>query len=417
VLWGTTGTSTVSASTRWLYPSCCLTGCCFVGCPGHARTAIRIDPRTKTAITFGAGVLDGPELKAVNGGETKWLRCYFSPADNSIYGVPAHADCVIRIDPTTLVEEDGVMVPTVTLLRAEPGSATERQLQGRWKFHGGVVGADGHVYCVPCNSSAVLKIDTQTHTLSTFGDEAMMTGAQKWYGGLVAGDGHVYCIPQNADSVLKIDLVKQQTFLIAQGMFGQGEHKWHGGTYSARDGCIYGFPNNAEKVLRIDPAARGGEGAATLLGDKTIIVGGAHRTDGKYKYDGGVVGSDGCIYCIPGDADRTLKITPGPSPGSDEGVALELVGMSFADGNPSDGRCQGKWQNGFLGSDDCIYAIPLKVRRRTAMGTRRAQRSRARSAVVPRSPVALSAVALSAVARSTTALTPGRSSPPPFPPA
>ena len=33
-----------------------------------------------------------------------------------------------------------------------------------------------------------------------------------------------------------------------------------------------------------------------------------HRHDGKYKYLGGVLGPDGCIYAIPSDADYVLKV-------------------------------------------------------------------------------------------------------------
>ena len=38
--------------------------------------------------------------------------------------------------------------------------------------------------------------------------------------------------------------------------------------------------------------------------------GGKHREDGKYKYLGGVLGSDGVMYLVPGDADRVMKVVP-----------------------------------------------------------------------------------------------------------
>ena len=35
-------------------------------------------------------------------------------------------------------------------------------------------------------------------------------------------------------------------------------------------------------------------------------------SEGKDKFEGGVMGSDGCIYCIPLRAKRVLKVVPGP---------------------------------------------------------------------------------------------------------
>ena len=63
--------------------------------------------------------------------------------------------------------------------------------------------------------------------------------------------------------------------------------------------------SHADTVLRIDPGSQ----AVTEIGRGRFSTG-RHRTDGKYKYLGGVLGADGCIYGIPSDADKVLRIDP-----------------------------------------------------------------------------------------------------------
>ena len=120
--------------------------------------------------------------------------------------------------------------------------------------------------------------------------------------------------------------------------------KWDGGVLG-RDGCFYAIPYNATRVLRIDPAATGD--AAVLL------IGPDLSTHGGHKWIVGVLGSDGCIYAIPYNASRVLRIDPA-APGD---AAVELIGPDF--------RSHGgyKWNSGVLGSDGCIYANPYYASR------------------------------------------------------
>ena len=52
------------------------------------------------------------------------------------------------------------------------------------------------------------------------------------------------------------------------------------------DGRIYGIPNNSSSVIRIDPRTQ----AVDTIGHCRT---GRHRTDGKYKYLGGVKAANG----------------------------------------------------------------------------------------------------------------------------
>ena len=80
-----------------------------------------------------------------------------------------------------------------------------------------------------------------------------------------------------------------------------GDGKWDGGVLG-NDGCIYAIPFNASRVLRIDPAAPGGA-AVELIGPDL-------STHGYGKWAGGVLGNDGCIYAVPRNASRVLRIDP-----------------------------------------------------------------------------------------------------------
>jgi hypothetical protein len=64
-----------------------------------------------------------------------------------------------------------------------------------------------------------------------------------------------------------------------------GRDKWLGGVLGS-DGCVYGVPGHAKTVLQIDPQTD----AVRTLGAPM---------DGKYKWLRGNLHPDGSIYCIP----------------------------------------------------------------------------------------------------------------------
>ena len=129
------------------------------------------------------------------------------------------------------------------------------------------------------------------------------------------------------------------------GSLPKGGYKWHGCVVGS-DGAIIGIPCNADCVLRVDPA----DDSVTLHG-KGVVKTGRHRSDGKYKFLGGVLGGDGKTYCIPSDSDYVLRVGTGKDP------VVENIGRSLE----NEKWQQNKWQNGFLGADGYIYGIPLKA--------------------------------------------------------
>ncbi|MBC7793858.1 MAG: hypothetical protein H7Z43_09125 [Clostridia bacterium] len=88
-------------------------------------------------------------------------------------------------------------------------------------------------------------------------------------------------------------------------------------------------------------AAKGVSGppTATQIGDDLMAL-------GDYKFTGNVMGVNGRIYGIPGDASRAIEIDPATSPAS-----VKAVGPVFTMGG-------GRWLGGVLAANGIIYGIP-----------------------------------------------------------
>jgi hypothetical protein len=289
------------------------------GVPGSGQYVLKIDPRTGEVKNIGPKLCHPIVQTSLKRNAFKWLRGICA-SDGNIYGVPSNADSVLKIDPRT---------DEVTTIGGP--------LKGQWKWHGGVLANDGNIYGIPCNAETVLKINPTTGEVTTFGGP--FKGQNKWYGGLLARDGCIYGIPNCADRVIKIDPATQTATTIGDGAIPLGGWKWHGGVVGT-DGTIYGMPSHADSVVKIVPST----GEVKEIGGpfpESTYHKGQKRT---YKYGGGVVGTDGCVYALPSDADSVIKIIP-------ETEEVRVIGPRFSN------RIN-KWQNGFTGRDGAIYAIP-----------------------------------------------------------
>eukprot|EP00913_Durusdinium_trenchii_P004485 g4164.t1 len=253
------------------------------GIPANATQVLKVDPRTKEPT---------PQLKE---GRQKWYGGLKS-TNGCIYGIPQNARGVLKIDPAS--GECRVL-----------GDLGE----GGWKYHGGVVAGDGSlIYGIPCNADSVLKIDTKTDTITQIGRGVVQSGRHrdddkyKYLGGGVAADGKVYFFPSDAERVCCVDTETDEVKLVGP-IFLEGMNKWQNG-FSARDGAVYAIPQRAQGVLRINPAPKGsGRDAEVTTLDCGI------DPEMRDKFEGGVMGSDGCIYCIPLRAKDVVKIIPSPA--------------------------------------------------------------------------------------------------------
>lgn len=297
--------------------------------PGFAKRVLKICPSTGGAEYVGPDFTNAP---------FKWLRSVTCPKSGAIYGLPCHHDAVLKIEPGVLMD-DGKYYgePTISLI-GEGQFGT-----GEWKFHGGVLSPnDGCFYCIPQFAERVLRIDPTDDSCQLIGEK--FPGRNKWYGGLLGADNRIYGVPQNATGVLRIDPRNTTKPCQLFGKFSEGGYKWHGGTVGP-SGEIYGIPAHADKVLKIVP---GDVPLIYEIGTEKLRTG-RHRDDGKYKFLGGVLGHDDCIYFIPSDSDFVVQVDCATEKVREVGETLEDETM-----------VQNKWQNGFVGADGTIWGIPLK---------------------------------------------------------
>lgn len=180
-------------------------------------------------------------------GKFKWLRGIV--IGDIIFGLPCHADCILRIDTNT--DECSVIeIPYEDYFDNEGGndSAAHQERYRGWKYHGGSISPhDGCIYAIPQSAKRVLRIDPKAEECSFVGPE--FEGRCKWYGGVVGKtDGAIYGIPQNAMGVLRIDAsgvnfedgdknAPERVLVTIHGEFQVGGHKWHGAA-AAEDGTI-----------------------------------------------------------------------------------------------------------------------------------------------------------------------------------
>ena len=311
---------------RWLWHGASL---------DRGRTAIYCIPSNATSVlkvdlnTMKCSLLRLLESSTPVDVTNKWYGGLLG-GDDAVYGVPYAASGVLRIDCRT---------NAVTIL----GEFGFRE----YNWHGGVKAGNGCIYAHPAHSSYALKIDTSPRrpppASSVVADpndddenddddgEGRLTllpirrasydtdrvTRYKWLGGALGADGNVYNMPSDASSILVIDTKTDMATTF--GYVEEGKNKWQGGV-CARNGFVYAVPADAGTVLQIDTrpivgdddgggmGGRGGErreedmrGRVRLVGDLPL------ETD---KWQGGFAGRDGCIYAIPENFHRIMKLTP-----------------------------------------------------------------------------------------------------------
>lgn len=301
--------------------------------PGHASRVLRLDPNTDQA------ELIGPSLH----GKYKWLRGVV--CGDNIYGLPCHADTVLKIHvPTGNISL--LPIDYEGFFGRDNPDVVQKQRQQEWKYHGGsICPSDNCIYTIPQSATHVLKVNPSTDECVLFGP--CLDGRYKWYGGVVGtADNAIYGIPHNSAHVLRIH---PETGVTLHGDFGNGGHKWHGAS-TAANGVIVCVPANADSVLCIQPA----DPAPILsqVGDQSVLKSGRHRKDRKYKYLGALDGPDGRVYHFPCAAERVLSVDTVTM------TACE-VGPNIYD-NEMERICQNKWQNGvYVKAHKCIFGVPL----------------------------------------------------------
>ena len=281
----------------------------------NATRVLKIDPR-KNEISY-----IGPSYPGIQ----KWYGGLLG-SDGCIYGIPHNATGVLKINPVT---------QSCSIL----GEGTLPE--GKWKWHGGLSVCHGtRIIGFPNNADSVLVVDVMDQRVYTVGGGSasassdLLTrsgrhripqdGRYKYLGGASTLDGKFsYLFPCDAERVLRIDNETLEMKLVGPELL-EGENKYQNG-FVARDGCLYGIPQRASGVLRIMPgilyekediSADGDGDSSTLTTDSgedhvDVLYCGEDMVHTKDKFEGGVMGGDGNIYCMPLRAKALLKVIPG----------------------------------------------------------------------------------------------------------
>lgn len=257
--------------------------------PSNAKQVLKVDVTTKTTsfieIEYDQEKYPEFTLDVTN----KWYGGIVGD-DNAVYGIPYRACGVLRIDSTTDTAE--IIGPNYGI--------------GNFFWHGGIK-RFSKIYAHPSHADTVLVIDTSEESKGSIAELPIHRASYdqdprknyKWLGGSVGADGHIYCPACDTSSILKINVTTDHCETL--GFAGKAKNKWQGGIL-ARDNCIYCIPANGVHVCRIatDPSIEG-ENPVQLIGD---------LPNHHDKWQGAAMGKDGSLYFIPENGYRVMRVTP-----------------------------------------------------------------------------------------------------------
>lgn len=241
---------------------------CFM--PGRDGQIIICDTKTKSLRAIASPQINtpGPFFGAV-----------YVPTKSGgfVYGIPHQHRQYMKFNPITEV---------ISFFGETPRSES---------FWGGVLGADGRIYCIPSHADRVHRITPSTDTVDPIG-ESLGAGGYKYAGGAMGPNGYIYGFPDNARRILKIDTRSETTSLVGPDL-GPGPNKCFSAVL-APNGRLYGGPGNRDHVLVFDPAT-----------ETTKTVGGIPAL----AYNNLALGPDGRIYLIPRNPTATQIAVLDPS--------------------------------------------------------------------------------------------------------
>ena len=280
------------------------------GIPYMARRVVKFNPLDKSFTEI------GPDL-GWGGIELRW-RCGVLANNNCIYCAPYDNDHILKIDTIqgTVETLDDIELP-------ETG-------YGLWMS--GALAADNNIYYMPAEARRIMKLNPDNDTLSSVGDDLGREG-WKYSGTVVGNDDCVFGIPRDATRIVEFDLINPDT----TSFVGEEAEEWFecaGNGVLAGDGYIYAA-NDSGQVLQIDTTNNGNY---TWIGDP--IYSGPEAGWGDP-----IIGVDHCIYWPSCCANRVLKFDP------ETQQLPSLVGDDLGDGFF-------KWLGGVLATDGVIYCIP-----------------------------------------------------------
>ena len=265
----------------------------------------------------------------------KWSGTLAAP-NGSVYGIPWEARRISKFNP-------------IDKSMTEIGPDFEDGWNGEdsFKWSGGAITDTGVIYCPPCNDRGILKIDTNTDTVTVLDRNLLPErGDYRWLSCALALDGCIYFMPGSAHRIMKLDPNNGDAISSVGDDLGDdwGDRDYdemYRGTVVGIDGCVYGIPHRSKHILKYDP-----------INDTTSFVG--EDADGYFVCPGnGALGRDGCIYAFTygGRVGRVLRIDTTNDAHCIVGNNAEAAEPGFRD--------EGSWGDAILGIDGCIYWPPI----------------------------------------------------------
>lgn len=268
-----------------------------------------------------------------------------------LFIVPQNAGAVLRIDASgvnykgELHHDNNDLSPSfpeARVLVTTHGSYPE----GIHNWHGAAASADGTIVSIPNNVDTVLCIvpalqpayppaatpedgDTKSTTklpepelyiLEGQTPNDIATGRHrtdkkyKYLGSMSGTDGNVYCFPSGSERVLQVDTVNRIARSVGPNLRDAKmerlfQNKWQNGLTTKQEGCVYAIPLAAETVLRIRTGAPEGE----VDNINQVVVSTWQLPEPSNvleKWEGGVLASNGIMYCMPNNHKAVLQIVP-----------------------------------------------------------------------------------------------------------
>lgn len=162
----------------------------------------------------------------------------------------------------------------ISVLGSPPGTFFESA------FLGAILAPNGRIYALPIGYGAVVKLNPNDDTFSTFGS----IPSNAFANGVLAPNGVIYCAPFESGLIYKIDTNTDTISTINTGLpTVANANRWTGGVLAPNNECIYFMPNSSTGSLKIDPRT-----------DQITFINSPGSSN--FLSNGGVVGPDGIIY-------------------------------------------------------------------------------------------------------------------------
>lgn len=213
------------------------------------------------------------DLKLPMEGDSMWKAGVLAK-DGCVYYFPHQASRILKFDPSNM---DG---DKLTLVGEDLSYLIPEGSSFNLIFEGAVLGNDNCIYGI--SRLAIIKFDPSNLTVSQLSGECDLR-YHYCHGGVLANDGNIYTI-NSEGKILKVDLIKQEYSVFGKVRNTKSGFGW-GPPVIGADSSIYFPPFRQDQVLQYNHITQ------------TISL---HGECSKLDfYYGGILASDGYIYCIP----------------------------------------------------------------------------------------------------------------------